>query len=97
MWDVTFQGNVTIPHVSASAYAGLAAESVGYFVCSRCEVGLIAQGTFLKGYKDIIVGGIGGIVAANELRRKLPSRLRIVLVERDAEHAFLDIRCWVVR
>lgn len=36
----------------------------------------------------ILGGGVGGIVAANELRARLGSGHRVVLVERNAEHAF---------
>ena len=44
----------------------------------------------------ILGGGIGGIVAANELRRKLPSGHRVVLVERNAEHAFAPSFLWLM-
>jgi sulfide:quinone oxidoreductase len=44
----------------------------------------------------ILGGGIGGIVAANQLRRKLPSPHRIVLVERNAEHAFAPSFLWLM-
>ncbi|MCC7155826.1 MAG: tryptophan 7-halogenase, partial [Bryobacterales bacterium] len=38
--------------------------------------------------KTVVIagGGVGGIVAANQLRRKLPHEHRIVLVDRNAEH-----------
>ncbi|MBM3215067.1 NAD(P)/FAD-dependent oxidoreductase [Candidatus Poribacteria bacterium] len=44
----------------------------------------------------ILGGGIGGIVAANELRRELPREHRIVLIERNAEHAFAASFLWVM-
>jgi sulfide:quinone oxidoreductase len=44
----------------------------------------------------ILGGGIGGIVAANDLRRKLPAEHRIVLVERNAEHAFAPSFLWLM-
>lgn len=44
----------------------------------------------------ILGGGIGGIVAANELRRKLPEGHRVVLVERNAEHAFATSFLWLM-
>jgi sulfide:quinone oxidoreductase len=44
----------------------------------------------------ILGGGIGGIVAANDLRRKLPAGHRVVLVERNAEHAFAPSFLWLM-
>jgi len=44
----------------------------------------------------ILGGGIGGMVAANELRAKLPREDRIVLIERNAEHAFAPSFLWLV-
>ena len=44
----------------------------------------------------ILGGGIGGIVAANDLRRKLPAEHRVVLVERNAEHAFAPSFLWLM-
>ncbi len=47
--------------------------------------------------KPIVVlgGGVGGIVAASELRRRLPKERRVVLVERQAEHVFPPSLLWV--
>ncbi len=37
----------------------------------------------------VVLGcGVGGMVAANEIRRQLPLRHRVVLVEKNAHHAF---------
>ncbi len=44
----------------------------------------------------ILGGGIGGLVAANELRRTLPREHRIVLVEKNAQHAFAPSFLWLM-
>ncbi|HQT93355.1 MAG: hypothetical protein B7Z61_06240 [Acidobacteria bacterium 37-71-11] len=44
----------------------------------------------------ILGGGIGGQVAANALRRLLPREHRVVVVERDANHAFAPSFLWVM-
>jgi sulfide:quinone oxidoreductase len=44
----------------------------------------------------IVGGGIGGMIAANELRSKLPKEHRIVLIERNADHAFAPSFLWVM-
>jgi sulfide:quinone oxidoreductase len=44
----------------------------------------------------ILGGGIGGLVAANELRRNLPREHRIVLVEKSAQHAFAPSFLWLM-
>ncbi|MEW6051789.1 MAG: FAD/NAD(P)-binding oxidoreductase [Candidatus Zixiibacteriota bacterium] len=44
----------------------------------------------------ILGGGIGGLVAANELRRLLPKYHRIVLVDRVEQHAFAPSFLWVM-
>jgi sulfide:quinone oxidoreductase len=44
----------------------------------------------------ILGGGVGGMIAANELRAKLPEEHRIVLVERNADHAFAPSFLWVM-
>ncbi len=48
--------------------------------------------------KTILVlgGGVGGLVAANELRRLLPAEHRIVLVEKNAQHAFAPSFLWLM-
>jgi len=48
--------------------------------------------------KTILVlgGGVGGLVAANELRRLLPREHRIVLVEKNAQHAFAPSFLWLM-
>lgn len=44
----------------------------------------------------IVGGGVGGLVAANELRRLLPAQHRVVLVEKDLRHAFAPSFLWVM-
>ncbi len=44
----------------------------------------------------ILGGGVGGLVAANELRRLLPPQHRVVLVEKDLRHAFAPSFLWVM-
>jgi len=48
--------------------------------------------------KTIVVlgGGVGGMVAANEIRRQLPAAHRVVLVEKNARHAFQPSFLWVM-
>ncbi len=44
----------------------------------------------------ILGGGIGGIVTANRLRQYLPRQHRIVLVERNEQHAFAASFLWLM-
>ena len=44
----------------------------------------------------ILGGGVGGIVAANQLRKYLDSNHRIILIERNAEHAFSPSFLWLM-
>ena len=44
----------------------------------------------------ILGGGVGGLIAANELRRRLPQEHRIVLVEKNALHAFAPSFLWLM-
>jgi sulfide:quinone oxidoreductase len=44
----------------------------------------------------ILGGGVGGQVAANELRRRLPREHRVTLIERDTRHAFAPSFLWVM-
>ncbi|HLF75503.1 MAG TPA: FAD/NAD(P)-binding oxidoreductase [Anaerolineales bacterium] len=44
----------------------------------------------------ILGGGVGGLVAANELRRKLPREHRILLVEKNPRHAFAPSFLWLM-
>jgi len=44
----------------------------------------------------ILGGGVGGLIAANELRRLLPTGHRIVLVEKNARHAFAPSFLWLM-
>lgn len=44
----------------------------------------------------ILGGGVGGLVAANELRRKLHREHRIVLVDRKTQHVFAPSFLWLM-
>lgn len=44
----------------------------------------------------ILGGGVGGLVAANELRRHLRREHRIVLVEKNPQHAFAPSFLWLM-
>jgi len=44
----------------------------------------------------VLGGGIGGMIAANEIRRQLPSAHRVVLVEKNAQHAFAPSFLWLM-
>lgn len=44
----------------------------------------------------ILGAGVGGLVAANELRRRVPGEHRIVLVEKRSEHAFAPSFLWLM-
>lgn len=44
----------------------------------------------------VLGGGVGGLVAAVELRKKLPRRHRIVLVDRDERHLFAPSLLWLM-
>ncbi len=44
----------------------------------------------------ILGGGVGGLVAANTLRRRLDGLHRIVLVERQAQHVFTPSYLWMM-
>ena len=44
----------------------------------------------------ILGGGVGGVVAANELRRLLPREHRVLLVERNLQHAFAPSFLWLM-
>jgi len=48
--------------------------------------------------KTIVVlgGGVGGMVAVNELRRQLPTAHRVVLIEKNARYAFPPSFLWVM-
>jgi sulfide:quinone oxidoreductase len=44
----------------------------------------------------ILGGGIGGLMAANELRRLLPAEHRIVLIEKNSQHTFAPSFLWLM-
>ncbi|HEV2175839.1 MAG TPA: FAD/NAD(P)-binding oxidoreductase [Terriglobia bacterium] len=44
----------------------------------------------------ILGGGIGGLVAANELRRQLAGEDRVVIVEKNTDHAFAPSFLWLM-
>lgn len=48
--------------------------------------------------KSVLVlgGGVGGVVTAVELRKKLPKRHRIVLIDREAQHVFAPSLLWLM-
>src|SRR5450756_967402 len=55
------------------------------------------MGTAGSGQTVVVLGGgIGGVVAANRLRRKLDRRHRVVLVNREAEFSFAASYLWVM-
>jgi len=43
----------------------------------------------------VLGGGVGGLVAANRLRARLPRQDRVVLVEREAQHLFQPSLLWL--
>ena len=44
----------------------------------------------------VLGGGVGGVVAANELRRRLDPRDRVMVVEREARHLFQPSLAWLM-
>ena len=50
----------------------------------------------MKSTTVVLGGGVGGMVAANEIRRQLPSGHRVVVVEKNAEHAFAPSFLWLM-
>lgn len=44
----------------------------------------------------VLGGGVGGIVAATRLRRRLPSAHRVVLVEKETHHVFAPSFLWLM-
>jgi sulfide:quinone oxidoreductase len=51
----------------------------------------------MAGKTILVLGaGVGGLAAANELRRLLPSEHRLVLVEKNSRHAFAPSFLWLM-
>lgn len=51
----------------------------------------------MSGKTIVILGaGVGGVVAANELRQRLPDEHRVVLVEKNSQHAFAPSFLWLM-
>jgi sulfide:quinone oxidoreductase len=50
----------------------------------------------LKSTTVVLGRGVGGIVAANELRRRLGQQHRVLLVERNPQHAFAPSFLWLM-
>lgn len=44
----------------------------------------------------VLGGGVGGLVAANELRKQLPKHHRVIMVERLATHLFSPSLLWLM-
>ena len=44
----------------------------------------------------ILGGGVGGVVTAVELRKKIPKSHRIVVVEREERHLFAPSLLWLM-
>jgi sulfide:quinone oxidoreductase len=44
----------------------------------------------------VLGGGVGGLVAANKLRRRLPKKHRIVVIDRSPNHLFSSSLLWVM-
>lgn len=52
----------------------------------------------MSALKTIVIlgGGVGGVVAARELRKRLPRQHRVVLVDREREHLFAPSLLWLM-
>jgi sulfide:quinone oxidoreductase len=57
-----------------------------------------AVGAPVSENKTVVVlgGGVGGLVAASTLRKKLPNQHRVVLVERERNHLFAPSLLWLI-
>src|SRR3972149_4934249 len=49
-----------------------------------------------RGAIGVLGGGVGGLVAANELRQLLPSQHHVVLIEKNLQHAFAPSFLWIM-
>ena len=54
------------------------------------------RGIMVKGTVVILGGGIGGLIAANNLRKKLPEEYKIILVEKNRTHSFAASYLWLI-
>ncbi len=61
-------------------------------------VGREDAGVLMGDAKTVLVlgGGVGGLVAARELRKRLPRRHRVVLVDRERDHLFAPSLLWLL-
>ena len=44
----------------------------------------------------VLGGGVGGVVTARELRKRLPRQHRVVLIDREHEHLFAPSLLWLM-
>src|SRR3990170_3330314 len=59
--------------------------------------GTVEEGETMDGRTVVVLGGgVGGLTAANELRRLLSPQHRVVLIEQEREHRFAPSFLWVM-
>ena len=57
----------------------------------------VRQRAVSTGARTVVLGGgVGGLVAAHELRRRLPTSHRVVLVDRSADHTYQPSLLWEI-